>query len=155
LSSDLFRAACAAFPTGVAVVTACDAAGNPHGLTVNSFTSLSLNPPLVMVAIDRACFVLGVIESSAAYAVNILRDTQCEYSVRFAELPEGRFEGVTWTKGLTGSPILDDVLGLIECRIVQAVDTGDHRILIGEPVEIRCAEGRPLVYFQSGYTELA
>ncbi|HEV8147242.1 MAG TPA: flavin reductase family protein [Bryobacteraceae bacterium] len=155
LSSDLFRRVCAGFATGVCVVTTLGREGEPHGLTINSFASLSLNPPLVMVAVDFASPVLAVFESSGAYAVNILREDQRDLSIRFAELPEGRFEGVAWNSGSTGSPVIDPILGVIECRIVQAVEAGDHRILIGEVVELSCSEGRPLVFFGSGYARLA
>jgi len=155
LSSDLFRRVCASFATGVCVATTVDRAGKPHGLTVNSFTSLSLNPPLVMVAVDFASPVLAVFESSGAYAVNILREDQRDLSMRFAELPEGRFDGVNWHAGSTGSPVINPILGVIECRIVRAIDAGDHRILIGEVVELSCSEGRPLVFFGSGYAGLA
>ncbi len=156
MSSDLFRRVCANFPTGVCVATTSDAAGIPHGLTVNSFTSLSLTPPLVMVAIDRASAVLELFEASGAYAVNMLREDQRDLSVRFAELPEGRFEGVAWHPGFqSGAPVLDGALGVIECRIVQAVDTGDHRVLVGEVLEVSCSAGRPLVFFGSGYAGLA
>src|SRR5271163_703284 len=83
VSNDLFRRACGLFATGVAVVTTRAADGNPHGLTINSFSSLSLAPPLVMVAIDRSCAVLNAFESSGYYAVNILREEQRDLSIRF------------------------------------------------------------------------
>jgi len=108
-----------------------------------------------MVAVDLTCPVLPVFESSGAYAVNILREDQRDLSIRFAELPEGRFDGVSWHAGSAGSPLIDPILGVIECRIVQTIDTGDHRILIGEVVELSCSEGRPLVFFGSGYAGLA
>jgi len=108
-----------------------------------------------MVAVDFASPVLAVFESSGAYAVNILREDQRDLSMRFAELPEGRFDGVNWHAGATGSPVIDPILGVIECRIVQPIDTGDHRVLIGEVVEVSCSEGRPLVFFGSGYVGLA
>jgi flavin reductase (DIM6/NTAB) family NADH-FMN oxidoreductase RutF len=154
VSNDLFRRACGLFTTGIAVVTTRAADGNPHGLTVNSFSSLSLAPPLVMVAIDRSCAVLRCLEASGYYAVNILREEQRNLSIRFAQLPEGRFTGVEWKAGETGSPILDGVLAVLECRTVQVVDTGDHRVLVGEVVSIAIGEGRPLVFFASEYTRL-
>jgi len=129
--------------------------GTTHGLTVNAFSSLSLSPPLVMVALDRAASALQVFETSGFYAVNILREEQSGLSVRFAVLPEGRFTGVAWIAGLSGAPVLEGVLAVIECRTVQVLDTGDHRVFIGEVVEATVAEGRPLIFFQSGYTQLA
>ena len=127
---------------------------HPHGLTINSFSSLSLAPPLVMVAIDRDCAFLYLFESSGHYAVNILREEQRDLSTRFAQLPEGRFTGVEWTPGKTGSPMLEGVLGVLDCRTVQVIDAGDHRVLVGEVVDVAIGEGRPLVFFGSSYTKL-
>lgn len=107
-----------------------------------------------MVAIDRACGFLNVFESSGYYAVNILREDQLYLSIRFAELPEGRFTGVAWQPGVTGSPILEGALSVIECRTIQVLDAGDHRMFIGEAIEVNIGEGRPLVFFGSGYAEL-
>jgi len=128
--------------------------GNPHGLTINSFSSLSLAPQLVMVAIDRSCAVLRAFEASGHFAVNILREGQKGLSVRFAQQPEGRFDGIEWMIGDTGSPILDGVLGVLDCRTVQVVDTGDHRVLVGEVVSVTIGDGRPLVFFASDYAKL-
>jgi flavin reductase (DIM6/NTAB) family NADH-FMN oxidoreductase RutF len=153
-SSDVFRRACGLFPTGVAVLTTRALDGTPHGITINSFSSISLDPPLVMVAIAHECPFLNHFETSGFYAVNILREEQVDFSVRFAELPEGRFTGVPWTAGATGSPVIAGVLGMLECRTVQALDVGDHRVLIGEVVEVGIGEGRPLVFYGSGYTSL-
>lgn len=108
-----------------------------------------------MVALDRTASALQAFETSGHYAVNILRETQSDLSARFAAYPEGRFTGVTWTPGLTGAPVLTDVLAVIECRTVQVVDAGDHRVFIGEVVDAVVTEGRPLIFFNSGYTGLA
>ena len=107
-----------------------------------------------MVAIDRDCSFLNVFETSGHYAVNILRESQIDLSIRFAQLPEGRFTGVAWNAGKLTSPVLDGVLGVIECRNSQIIDAGDHRVLIGEVVEVGIGEGRPLLFFGSGYTAL-
>ncbi len=155
LPGEIFRGACSLFATGVAVLTTRAADGTPHGLTVNSFSTLSLDPPLVMVAIDRLCGFLHAFESSGYYAVNILREEQRDLSIRFAQLPEGRFAGVPWRGGpATDSPLIEAVLGVIECRIVRTLEVGDHRMLIGEVVEVGVSEGRPLVFFRSEYTGL-
>jgi len=152
LNPDVFRRACGLFATGVAVLTTRATDGTPHGLTINSFCSLSLDPPLVMVAIDRICSFLRTFESTGYYAVHILREEQRDLSVRFAELPEGRFTGVPWQAGVVGAPVIAGVLGVIECRTIQIIDAGDHRMLIGQVVEVGIGEGRPLVFFRSGYT---
>jgi flavin reductase (DIM6/NTAB) family NADH-FMN oxidoreductase RutF len=136
------------------VVTTLAPDGTPHGLTMNSFCSLSLEPPLVMVAIARDCVFLPSFESSGHYAVNILSEDQRELSNRFAQLPEGRFAGVAWRGAVTGSPVIEGALAVIECKTVRVMDAGDHRVLIGEAVGAEVREGRPLVFFGSGYAGL-
>lgn len=154
LDGDEFRRACARFATGVCVLTTCTPDGRPHGLTVNSFTSLSLDPPLVMAAIARASAQLPGFESSSFFAVNILAEQQRDLSVRFGRPEEGRFNGAGWSAGVTGSPVFEETLGVIECRTVQWLDAGDHRVLVGQAVAAVVRQGRPLLYFESGYASL-
>ncbi len=154
VSPEQFRRACALFPTGVAVLTTLASDGTPHGLTVNAFCSLSLTPPLVLVAIDRSCSILETFEKSGHFAVNFLSLAQQSLSVRFSELPEGRFSGIPWSNGGAGSPLIDGAIGAIECRTTNIIDAGDHRALIGEVIAASAAVGDPLVFFRSGYTGL-
>jgi flavin reductase (DIM6/NTAB) family NADH-FMN oxidoreductase RutF len=154
VSSSQFRRACALFPTGVAVVTTRASDGTPHGLTVNAFCSLSLSPPLVLVAIDRVCSLLAIFEKTGHFAINFLSQNQRNLSVQFSRIPEGRFAGVSWTAGSEGAPLLEGAIGSIECRTTQIIDAGDHRALIGEVVAATIGEGEPLVFFRSGYTEI-
>jgi flavin reductase (DIM6/NTAB) family NADH-FMN oxidoreductase RutF len=154
VQSDLFRRACALFPTGVAVLTTRGLNDTPHGLTINAFCSLSLDPPLVLVAVDRACSVLETFENSGHFAINFLSSEQRDLSVRFSELPEGRFSGVPWTPGAEGAPLLEGAIGSIECRIIQVVDAGDHKALIGEVIAATVGEGEPLVFFRSSYAAI-
>jgi flavin reductase (DIM6/NTAB) family NADH-FMN oxidoreductase RutF len=154
VSADLFRRACALFPTGVAVLTTRASDGTPHGLTVNAFCSLSLDPPLVLVAIDRICSVLETFEKSGHFAINFLSAEQQNLSIRFSELPEGRFTGVSWTPGSEGAPLMEGAIGSVECRTTQVIDAGDHRALIGEVIAATVGEGEPLIFFRSGYTAL-
>ena len=152
VSPELFRRACALFPTGVAVLTTRAPDGTPHGLTVNAFCSLSLEPPLVLVAIDRACSLLDTFAKAERFAINFLSVDQQDLSVRFSQLPEGRFTGVSWTPGSEGAPLIDDTIGSIECRTTNVIDAGDHRALIGKVVAASVGEGDPLVFFRSAYT---
>jgi flavin reductase (DIM6/NTAB) family NADH-FMN oxidoreductase RutF len=152
VSPELFRRACALFPTGVAVLTTRAPDGTPHGLTVNAFCSLSLAPPLILVAIDRTCSLLDTFEKAERFAINFLSINQQDLSVRFSQLPEGRFPGVSWTPGVEGAPLIDDTIGSIECRTSSVIDAGDHRALIGEVVAASIGEGAPLVFFRSAYT---
>ncbi|HEY1754998.1 MAG TPA: flavin reductase family protein [Bryobacteraceae bacterium] len=155
LDADEFRRACARFATGVCVLTTCTPDGRPHGLTVNSFTSLSLDPPLVMAAIARSSAYLAAFESSGFFAVNILSEEQRHLSVRFARRQEGRFEGAPWSPGITGAPVFGETLGVIECRTAQWLDAGDHRVIVGQAVAAVVRLGRPLLYFESGYANLS
>lgn len=156
LSRQSFRRACSRFATGVAIATVLDSSGHPHGLTVNSFTSVSAEPPLVLICIDRESSVLPVFESGEGYALNFLSSEQQEISNRFALLPEGRFQGVEWARGpVHGMPLLRGTIGWIECRTVQRIDAGDHVIFLGEAVAADVHDGRPLLYFASGYQSLA
>ena len=152
VSPELFRRACALFPTGVAVLSTRGADGTPHGLTVNAFCSLSLTPPLVLVAIDRVCSLLETFEKSGHFALNFLSQSQRDLSIRFSEIPEGRFTGVSWSPGADGAPLIDGVIGSIECRTTRIIDAGDHRALIGKVVAASVGEGDPLVFFRSMYT---
>jgi flavin reductase (DIM6/NTAB) family NADH-FMN oxidoreductase RutF len=155
VSPELFRRACALFPTGVAVLTTRASDGTPHGLTVNAFCSLSLDPPLVLVAIDRACSLLDTFEKAERFAINFLSADQQDLSVRFSQLPEGRFTGVSWSPGIDGTPLLDGAIGSLECRARRVIDAGDHRAMIGEVVAASVGEGNPLVFFRSGYEALS
>lgn len=154
VSPELFRRACALFPTGVAVLTTRAADGTPHGLTVNAFCSLSLAPPLVLVAVDRVCSLLDTFEKAECFAINFLCINQQDLSVRFSQLPEGRFTGVPWTPGAEGTPLIAGTIGSIECRTKNVIDAGDHRALIGEVIAATVGEGDPLVFFRSGYEAL-
>src|ERR1700691_5474503 len=154
VSPELFRRACALFPTGVAVLTTRASDGTPHGLTVNAFCFLSLDPTLVLVAIDRICSVLETFEKSGHFAINFLSAEQQNLSIRFSELPEGRFTGVSWTPGSEGAPLMEGAIGSVECRTTQVIDAGDHRALIGEVIAATVGEGEPLVFFRSDYTGL-
>jgi flavin reductase (DIM6/NTAB) family NADH-FMN oxidoreductase RutF len=154
VSSELFRRACALFPTGVAVLTTRALNGTPHGLTVNAFCSLSLHPPLILVAVDRACSLLETFETSGHFAINFLSSEQRNLSVRFSELPEGRFSGVAWIPGVEGAPLIEGSIGALECRTTQIIDAGDHRALIGEVIAARVGEGEPLIFFRSSYSVL-
>jgi len=155
VSADEFRLVCSRFATGVCVVTTVTPEGVPHGITVNSFTSLSLDPPLVMAAIGALSQQLPAFEKSGFFAVNILEEGQEALSRHFARhRQEGRFQDISWSPGATGSPIFADTLGVIECEIVQSLDTGDHRVLVGKALHARVHEGKPLLYYRSGYAGL-
>lgn len=154
VSPESFRRVCALFPTGVAVLTTRASDGTPHGLTINAFCSLSLTPPLVLVAIDRACSLMDVFDRAGVFAVNFLAYAQRDLSIRFSELPEGRFSGVAWKPGSLEVPLLEGTIASMECRTERVFTTGDHRALIGEVVHTNISDGDPLVFFRSSYRQI-
>jgi flavin reductase (DIM6/NTAB) family NADH-FMN oxidoreductase RutF len=154
VDSSLYRTACGKFATGITVVTVVGQDGLPHGITVNSFTSVSLDPPLVLVCIDRKATILPKLEKAEFIGINVLAEDQKELSVQFARAGTDRFEAVPWITGELGAPLLEGALAYYECAVTEIVDAGDHKIFIAEVQHLRCFEGRPLLYFASGYRTL-
>jgi flavin reductase (DIM6/NTAB) family NADH-FMN oxidoreductase RutF len=151
-----FRALMGAFPTGVAVVTARRPDGSPSGLTVNSLTSVSLKPLLLLVCIDHTASSHTAILESGAFAVNLLGEGDSALSDVFATPGrDRRFDGLEWTDGPTRSPVLAHALGWIDCRVHQTHVAGDHTIVVGrvEAFDL-AADAWPLVYHRGGYTRL-
>jgi len=123
-------------------------------LTINSFASLSLDPPLVMVSINLRCSALQHFLESVHFTINVLADDQEHHSRRFARHAEDRFQGVGWRAAASGAPLLDGALAHLECSRLRWFEAGDHAVLIGQVVRAGCRDGRPLVFFQSGYASL-
>lgn len=149
-----FRQVMGHFTTGVTVVTMA-VGEHIDGITVNSFCSLSLSPPLVLICIGKENDSHGFLQQAEMYAVNILSVDQEEVSRRFAmregeKFPRGSFVLSTW-----GLPLINGTLAHLECRVVNQLPGGDHTIFVGEVMEAQVREGRPLVYFRSGYQRLA
>jgi len=141
-----------AFVTGVTVVTTFDNQGRPRGLTANSFTSVSLNPALILVCIGEAAASHSVFTACRRFAVNILTERQQIVSALFASQSPDKFKRVEWTKSAGGSPLLDGSLAWIDCRLHTRMPFGDHAILVGEVTGYSAgAGGRPLGYFRGGY----
>ena len=155
--AELFRAALSRFASGVTVVTARREDGRPQGLTVSAFTSLSLDPPLVLVCIDKHARSHDVLARSSHFAVHILRDDQEYLSRHFSSsLPEGElFRGIATRPGLGSAPLLEDALVTLECSRYGACDGGDHTIYIGQVDRVDIRDGKPLLYYRSAYRTLA
>lgn len=152
VTSAEFRHACGRFATGVTIATVLDAEGLPHGLTVNSFSSVSLEPPLVSICLGHAVTVIDYFRESRHFGINILAEGQQELSDRFARKGLDRFDGVEWYRGETGAPLLPGVLAAIECAQRHRVTAGDHDIFIAEMLSARVSDGQqPLLYFASRY----
>lgn len=146
-----FRAACGHFATGVSIVTMRGRSGQSHGFTANSFTSVSLNPPLVLVCVDHAISSHPVMVEAEGYLVNILTDAQEELCRKFATPDIDKFEGVTFGDGPFGAPRLPGCLAYIAARIIERKPAGDHDIFIGEATEVEVGAGQPLVFYRGMY----
>lgn len=142
------------FATGVTVITTKDREGTPFGLTANAFTSLSLDPPLVLICVDKTVQCYSCFEESKIFAVNFLSEDQEELSRRFATKGIEKFAGLRWREGRGGAALLDGTLGYIECTITQSYDGGDHTIIVGEIVGASAVGDRPLLFFKGKYHRL-
>ena len=149
------RDALGCFATGVTVVTCLDSAGKPVGLTANSFTSVSLDPPLLLVCIAKDAASADAMVGASHFAVNVLQTEQRPASIRFATRHEDRFGPNDWLPGEYGAPVLDQSLGVFECAVHAVHDAGDHHLLIGRVVKARFDGALdPLLYFRGSYRRL-
>jgi len=141
------------YPTGVTIVAACDADGDPYGLTVNSFTSVSLEPPLVLVCIGQSSTSHDRLLASSGFCVNILAADQGVLAARFAQEPStGRFDRVTWARGDSGHPIISGSLAWLDCVVHEVLRGGDHSILVGRVVASALNDGEALIFHRGRLT---
>jgi flavin reductase (DIM6/NTAB) family NADH-FMN oxidoreductase RutF len=157
ISAAEFRDAMGHFATGVTVVTSVDADGQPVGTTANAVTSLSLDPPLVIVCFDLGSVTLQAIRGHGAFVVNVLAAPQQHLSKNFARRGlAAAWDGVQHRRGPTGSPRLEDVLAVLECTVEHALPGGDHEIIVGRVrhVETSANPNGPLVFFRGTYASL-
>ncbi len=149
-----FRRICGKFASGITIATVLDSTGACHGMTANSFTSVSMNPPLVLVCVDHRARIREHFRIGEHFGINILAADQKQLSDKFAGSGYDRFEGVEWFAGKTGVPLLPGVLATIECARHNVVTAGDHDIVIGEVLHADCQDGEPLVFYASQYRSL-
>ena len=149
------RDALGCFATGVTVVTCRDSGGAPVGLTANSFTSVSLDPPLLLVCIAKNASSAAALVGASHFAVNVLQTDQQPASIRFATRNEDRFGPNDWSAGEYGAPLLESSLGVFECAAHAVHDGGDHHLLIGRVMKARFdAALDPLLYFRGRFRRL-
>jgi flavin reductase (DIM6/NTAB) family NADH-FMN oxidoreductase RutF len=149
------RDALGCFATGVTVVTCLCERGQPAGLTVNSFTSVSLDPPLLLVCLAKQAASAAALIAAEHFAVNVLQTNQQPASIRFSTRDEDRFGTTPWSCGEGGAPVLAESLGVFECERKAVHDGGDHHILIGQVVKASFdASLDPLLYFRGRYRRL-
>lgn len=151
-----FKNALRLWASGVTVVTSKTAQHGIRGMTATSFTSVSLQPPQILVCINQTADTGEVMLEGGLFAVNILNASQQEVSNQFAggSNQRQRFANVKWHAGLLGCPVLDDALASLECRVVQQVLAGTHWVIIGEVGHVACHAGEPLIYYNSAYCEI-
>lgn len=151
LDSATFRTVLGHFPTGVTVVTALGPEG-PAGLAVGSFASVSLEPPLVMFCPGNQSASWPVIRESGAFCANVLSDRQRDICNTFAGKSDDKFAGLSWTAKATGSPVLAEAQAWIDCEIAEAVEAGDHWVVLGAVRALEAdSEKTPLLFYKGGY----
>ena len=153
---DDFKKAMQLWASGVTVVTTHSEKFGTQGMTVTAFSSVSVNPPQVLICINESADTGEGIQESQYFAVNVLSSTQQDVSNQFAggSSQEQRYENTPWTTGITGVPILDDSLMSLECKVIEKVHAGTHWIIIGEVRDCVCREGEPLLYYRGTYQQL-
>jgi flavin reductase (DIM6/NTAB) family NADH-FMN oxidoreductase RutF len=149
-----FRQALSQFASGVTVVTTRDGEGRPQGLTVSSFCSVSMTPPMVLVCVDRRSEAHTGFQASGIFGVSVLAEHQEELSRRFAGGVDDKFAGIELVAGRSGAALIPGALAHLECRLVFAHPGGDHTIYVGEVESLSVFPGRPLLYHASGYHRL-
>lgn len=155
ITGEQFKALMGSFAAGVTVVTTRDSSGSAWGLTATAFTSLSLDPPLCLVCIDRRTASHQPLVESGRFAVSVLTDQQQSVSNQFASRVPDKFAGVPWQEGpITAVPVLSEALAWMECEIAAIHGGGDHDILVGRIVSAHVRDGRPLVYWRGAYGDV-
>jgi len=145
-----FRTVLGHFASGVVVVTGSDSDG-PSGFTCQSFFAASLDPQLVVISPSRASTSWPRVEATGAFCANILTEEQEALSRTFAVSGGDKFQGVGWRPGPTGSPIIDDVLAWVDCRIDGSHEAGDHLLVVGRVVDMGYGRGHPLLFYRGGF----
>ncbi len=154
IGKDEFRAALGRFASGVTVITTKDSGGNPHGITVSAFCSVSLEPPLVLACIDKKTGSHCALEESKFFVVNILGEKQQHYADQFASRLPDKFDGIEFFENDEGIPVLKNVLASLECGLVNSHSDGDHTIFVGKVKKTTIKDGNPLVYFLGNYRKV-
>jgi flavin reductase (DIM6/NTAB) family NADH-FMN oxidoreductase RutF len=155
ISPAVLRDALGCFPTGVAIVTTLGDDGAPVGLTINSFSSVSLQPALVLWSLMLSSPSIEAFRKHRAFAINILTLDQGDLCMQFARPADDKFANVPWSKGYKGVPVLDGALVTLECEMHNIIEGGDHEVYMGEVKRIHKTENPPLVFHRGQLSELA
>ena len=153
--SKAFRQALGCFGTGITIITARDVDGEPLGVTVNSFASVSLDPPLVLFSLDRKANSVSAYEAVGGFTVNVLEQSQVDLSHRFAQALIDKWADASYSEGANGAPLLSGILAAFEFRTWATYDGGDHVIFVGEIERMRAdLDGHPLLFYRGCYQAL-
>lgn len=156
IDGGLFRQTMSRYASGVTIVTAMDEAGMPWGLTASAVSSVSLNPPLVLICIDKKANTYEAVTKARFFAMNFLNKQQDELALLFATRGADKFAGVPYQPGTTGAPLLPEVsIAVIECRMFAQYEGGDHTIVVGEVVAASVSEGQPLIFYDRKFGTFA
>lgn len=153
VTSQQYKEALSRFASGVTVVTVAEA-GSQHGMTASAFASVSVEPPRILVCLDKASRTNELLASLKKFAVNILAAGQEDLARAFAQTGEKPFSEIGYATGETGAVLLEGTLGWIECALFDRIDAGDHHVVIGEVLACEARSGEPLLYFARGYRSL-
>ena len=155
ISQDDFRHVLGHFATGVTVITTTDGDQRPTGLTASAFTSVSLDPPLVLVCVDHKSQTYPFLRESGRFGINILHQEHEPISRRFASSKlDNKFDGVAFRPGVLGVPLIEGALAHLECQTVSVHVEGDHTIFVGRVESAQVGDGEPLLYFRGRYHRL-
>ena len=151
-----FRNAVGCFATGVTIATTIDREGEKVGITANSFSSLSLDPPLVLFCVDASINSYDAFENCECFIINVLREDQIDLSNNFARSSDDKWMGIEHRYGKNGSPTIENSIAILECKKHAVYEGGDHLILVGEVVEFEYDDSgsRPLLYYRGSYATI-
>jgi flavin reductase (DIM6/NTAB) family NADH-FMN oxidoreductase RutF len=155
LDPDFYRSVLGRYASGITVITSLDTEGHDVGMTVSAFCSVSLDPSLIQVCVDRAASMFDALQTAERFGVNVLAAEQEALSRRFAAVESShRFDGIGYARGESGVVLLDDALAHLECRVIARHDAGDHMLFIAEVERASARDARPLLYYRGGYAQL-
>ncbi len=155
LSNQVFKRAMGLFPSGVAIVTTIAVNGNKHGFTASALSSLSLDPPLILVCLANSADCFEPFITSDKLAINVIGEKQHDLAFKFATKGVDKFDGDEFIEGNTGLPIIQDCILSLECKIKNTFPGGDHEILISEVLHANINEGTPSIWFEGNFRNIS
>jgi 4-nitrophenol 2-monooxygenase / 4-nitrocatechol 4-monooxygenase, reductase component len=150
MGNDAYREAAGHFTTGVAVITTLHE-GRRYGVTASAVSSLSLDPPMLLVCLNRGLATRDAVVAARRFAVNVLAEDQAAIAMQFATRAPDKFAGIPLADGIEGVPLLTDALAHLQCTLVDPVDAATHTVLLAEVDEVRVGDGSPLAYFRGSF----